>query len=189
MKKILLALALLLVPLSALGQSVQQSGSVVPGQVPYWVTNGVIGNSGNAADSAITSLGVTNATTSGFCVSSGRSTASGRQQLCFGAPLNSAATISLQNYGTATAQNLQFVINGTTISIPTGGGGTIPQITVPQVNGGAVCANGVAGNLTGCVGTQNGVAYWSTSAIINATAAGTNGQVLMGTTSAADAVR
>ena len=131
MKKILLALALLLVPLSALGQSVQQSGSVVPGQVPYWVTNGVIGNSGNAADSAITSLGVTNATTSGFCVSSGRSTASGRQQLCFGAPLNSAATISLQNYGTATAQNLQFVINGTTISIPTGGGGTIPQITVP----------------------------------------------------------
>ena len=64
MKKILLALALLLVPLSAFGQSVQQSGSVTPGQAPYWVTNGVIGSAGTAADSAITSLGVTNATTS-----------------------------------------------------------------------------------------------------------------------------
>ena len=166
MKKILLALALLLVPLSAFGQSVQQSGSVTPGQAPYWVTNGVIGNSGNAADSAITSLGVTNATTSGFCVSSGRSTASGRQQLCFGAPLNSAATISLQNYGTATAQNLQFVINGTTIVIPTGGGGAIPTLTLPVVSNQPICANNTTGDLKGCsVGATNAIPYWTSATV------------------------
>jgi len=154
MKRILWALAFLLVPLSAFGQAVQQSGSVVSGNAPYWVTNGIIGSAGNAADSLITSLGVTNATSPAFCVNSGRSTAAGRQRLCLGAPLNSAAQITLQNYGTATPQDLQFVINGTTVTIPTGGGGAIPSITTPQINGNLICASGTAGGLTGCtIGT------------------------------------
>lgn len=150
MKKILLALALLLVPLSAFGQSVQQSGSVTPNHATIWNSNGVVMDGGTAADSPLSTLGVTNTTTSGICVSSGRSTAAGRQQLCLGAPLNAAATISLQNYGTATAQNLQFVINGTTIVIPTGGGTTVPTITAPLVNNNIICASGTTGALAGC---------------------------------------
>ena len=165
MKKILLALALLLVPLSAVGQSVQQSGSVTPNHATIWNSNGVVMDGGTAADSPLSTLGVTNTTTSGICVSSGRSTAAGRQQLCLGAPLNAAATISLQNYGTATAQNLQFVINGTTIVIPTGGGTTVPTITAPLVNNNIICADGTAGALKGCT-------------------TGTNGQLFVGTTSA-----
>ena len=165
MKKILLALALSLVPLSAFGQSVQQSGSVTPNHATIWNSNGVVMDGGTAADSPLSTLGVTNTTTSGICVSSGRSTAAGRQQLCFGAPLNSAATISLQNYGTATAQNLQFVINGTTIVIPTGGGSSIPTITLPLVNGQTICASGTAGILAGCTGSTNGIPYWTSSTV------------------------
>jgi len=154
MKRLLVALAFALAPFATHAQSVQQSGTVTPGLAPYWVTNGVIGSAGNAADSLLTSLGVTNATSPAFCVNSGRATAAGRQRLCLGAPLNSAAQITLQNYGTATAQDLQFVINGTTITIPTGGGGAIPSITTPQINGNLICASGTAGGLTGCtIGT------------------------------------
>lgn len=163
MRKILLALAVLLAPLSAYGQAVQQSGSITPNHVPTWVTNGVIGDGGTASDSPISSIGVTNNGGNGICVSTGRSTAAGRQQLCLSASLNGAGVISLQNYGTATAQNLQFLINGTAVTIPTGGS-TIPTITTPLVSGNIICASGTAGALVGCT-------------------TGTNGQLFVGTTS------
>ena len=150
MKKIILAFLLALTSWSAAAQNVQQSGSVTVGQASYWVSNGVIGSSGNANDSLITSLGVTNATVPAFCVNSGRASAAGRQRLCLGAPLASAAQITLQNYGSATAQNLQFVINGTTVTIPSGGGDTVATITTPLVNGNIICASGTAGALAGC---------------------------------------
>lgn len=166
MKRLLLALALLLVPFSAFGQAVQQSGSVTAGAAPYWVTNGIIGSAGNAADSLITSLGVTNATSPAFCVNSGRATAAGRQRLCLGAPLNSAAQITLQNYGTATPQDLQFVINGTTVTIPTGGGGAIPTLTLPVVANQPICANNTTGDLKGCsVGATNAIPYWTSATV------------------------
>ena len=171
MKKLGLALLGLLLALPVQAQSVQQSGSVIPGQSTYWISNGIVGNGGNANDSSITSLGVTNNTVPGFCVSSGRSTAAGRQQLCLGAPLNSAAQITLQNYGTATPQNLQFVINGTVVTIPTGGGSVIPAITLPLVNGQTICSSGTAGILAGCVGTTNTIPYWTSSTLLGATSA------------------
>lgn len=123
-KKLLLLASLIVTP--ALAQSVQQSGTVTPRQVPVWVTSGVIGGSQSApsssTDSVISSLGVTNNGGAGFCVSSDRLSAAGRNQLCFGASTAGAGVISLQNYGTANPQNLNFVINGTAITIPTGGG-------------------------------------------------------------------
>src|SRR5229473_3565656 len=118
----LLVLAALLFAGPALAQSVQQSGTVTQKHVPYWVTSGVIGDGGSATDSLITSMGVTNNGGAGFCVSSDRQSAAGRNQLCFGASTAGPATISLQNYGTAAAQSLEFVINGTPVVIPTGGG-------------------------------------------------------------------
>jgi len=119
-----LAATLFIAPaLAQSGVSVRQSGnSVTPNSIPYWVTNGVIGDSVSAADSPVSSFGVTNNGGAGFCVSSDRVTAAGRNQLCFGTQTNGAATISLQNYGTASPQGLNYVINGTTVSIPTGGG-------------------------------------------------------------------
>ena len=150
-RRILLAAALILAPQFAFAQAVQEAAPITVRQVPYWVTNGVIGDGGNAADSPISSFGVTNATTNGICVSSGRATAAGRQQLCLGAPLNAAAQITLQNYGTATPQNLQFVINGTSYPFP----GSLANITIgttPVVGGtNSLClfvSGGVVGQQT-----------------------------------------
>lgn len=124
MKKLLLLPMLLASP--AFGQSVQQSGSVTRNQVPVWVTSGVIGGSQSApsssTDSVISSFGVTNNGGAGICVSSDRQTAVGRNQLCIGASTAGPGVISLQNYGTALPQNLEFVVNGIPITIPTGGG-------------------------------------------------------------------
>ena len=107
------------------GASVKQSGNVTPGQVPWWITNGVIGGGISAADSPVTSFGVTNNGGNGICVNSDRITAAGRNVLCLGAQTNGAATISLQNYGTATAQPLQININGTSYPFPGAGTGTV----------------------------------------------------------------
>jgi hypothetical protein len=112
LKKLLLLAFFIATP--ALAQNVQQSGTVTRNHLPYWVTSGVIGDGGSAADSPISSIGVTNNGGAGICVSSDRQTAAGRNQLCFGAQTNGAAFISLQNYGTASAQGLNFIVNGVT---------------------------------------------------------------------------
>jgi hypothetical protein len=52
MRKLVALLALLLAG-PALAQSVQQSGTVTRGHLPYWITSGVIGDGGSAADSPI----------------------------------------------------------------------------------------------------------------------------------------
>lgn len=166
MRKIILTLALLFASVAAYGQSVQQSGSVTAGHAPYWVTNGVIGDAGTASDSPISSFGVTNNGGPAICASSGRSSAAGRQQLCLSASLNGGGQITLQNYGTATAQPLQFVINGSTVTIPSSGGTTIPTITTPLLSGNIICANGTTGALVGCT-------------------AGTSGQLFLASTGAA----
>jgi hypothetical protein len=149
MKKLLIASLLLASPLFA--QSVQQSGTVTRGHVPYWVTNGVIGDSGSSADSPITSLGVTNNGGAGICVSSDRFSvgASGLNKLCFGAQTAGPAFISLQNYGTAAAQNLQFIINGIPVTLPTGGGNFITG-TAPFTAGDIPCFLNTAGVIVDC---------------------------------------
>ncbi len=131
------------------GSSVRQSGNITPNHATSWTTNGVVQDGGAAADSPITSFGVTSNTTAGICVSSGRATAAGRQQLCLGAPLSSNAIISLQNYGTATAQGLDFVINGVTASIPSTGGDFITG-TGPYASGGIPCFTGTTSTVTDC---------------------------------------
>jgi hypothetical protein len=121
-KALALALSfLLLATCAASAQSVQQSGNVTAGHIPEWVTSGVVADGGSSADSPITSIGVTNNGGAGFCVNSDRSTAPGRNQLCFGASTTGAATISLQNLGNASAQNLNFIVNGLIVTLPTGG--------------------------------------------------------------------
>lgn len=146
----LIALLSIVFSFSASAQTVQQTGTVTPGHAVRWVTNGVIGDAGTAANGFITSLGVVNNGGQGVCVQSAASTSSGYNQLCLAASTAAAAQISLQNYGTATAQNLQFNINGTIITLPTGTGTTIPTITAPLVASNIICADGTAGALKGC---------------------------------------
>jgi hypothetical protein len=142
LKKLLLLAFFIATP--ALAQNVQQSGTVTRNHLPYWVTSGVIGDGGSSADSPISSIGVTNNGGAGICVSSDRQTAAGRNQLCFGAQTNGAAFISLQNYGTAAAQNLQFIINGITTIPAFVSGSPVPGNLVSSVGGQALQDSGVA---------------------------------------------
>lgn len=125
-KKHLFGLVFLLVATSAFAQApVKQSGNVTPNQVPWWITSGVIGGGVSAADSPVTSFGVTNNGGNGICVNSARITAAGRNTLCLGAQTAGPATITLQNYGTASPQALDFILNGTTYQFPGSGSGTV----------------------------------------------------------------
>jgi hypothetical protein len=109
--------ALLLYPAVAGAQPVQQSGSVTPGHVPIWVTNGVLGDGGTAAQGNLTSLGIT-ASGPSFCINSDLVTAAGWQQFCFGVTTSGGGTISLQNFGTAPAESFAITINGTAYQFP-----------------------------------------------------------------------
>lgn len=177
----------------ASGQSVQQSGQITVNQAARWVSNGVIGTGGTAADGLITALGITNANLSSFCISSARASAAGRNQLCFGAQTSGAAVISLQNYGTATAQDLIFRLNGVDLTLPSGGGAFLTATGTLTV-GHAMCVNTAGGVLQDCgvgisAGTQWGVPYFSAAGTMSSTAAMTNGQMVVGQTGAAPTPR
>ena len=58
MTRIIAAIVTLLLSVPAFAQ-VKQSGSVTPGHPAAWVTNGVIGDGGTAAQGNLTSIGVT----------------------------------------------------------------------------------------------------------------------------------
>jgi hypothetical protein len=184
-----LLLLLLLLAGAAHAQSVQQSGSVTPNHVPVWTTNGVIQDGGTASSGLATSFGVTNNGGPGICVNSAPITGP-YNALCLSASTSGAGQITLQNYGGAVAQNLQIVVNGTVITVPTGGGSTFPTIITPLVINDVVCASTTNGVLKDCgvnmgPGTQWGVQYFSTAATTTSTSAGTNGQVFLGQTGAA----
>jgi hypothetical protein len=82
--------------------------------VPWWISSGVIGGGVTSADSPISSFGATGP----ICSNSARQSAGGWNSLCLKANTAGAATISLQNYGTASSQPLNFVINGTPYTFP-----------------------------------------------------------------------
>jgi hypothetical protein len=193
MKKIIVLAAALLLNVPAFAQSVQESPPVTRGHAAYWVTNGVIGDGGSATNSPITSFGVTNNGSSGICVNSALPTSPGWNSLCIGAQTNGAGIVSLQNFGTATPQNLQFVINGTPVTIPTGGGAFALE-NGPFTANHASCFISSAGVLQDCgvgisAGTQWGIPYYSAAGTETSTAAFTSGQMLVGQNGAAPTPR
>lgn len=188
MKKYLVLAAALLFSGAAFAQAVQQSGNVTPNTVPAWNSPGVIKGGVTANDSPVTNFGVTRDGADGICVASARASAAGRNTLCLQASTTGAAKIILQNYGTATAQDLQFVINGTAVTIPTGGGSFL-QLSGAAVSGHMPCFSGSTGLVVDCgvgasAGTQYGVAYYSAAGAINSTGAGSGGQFLLGQSAA-----
>jgi hypothetical protein len=184
LKKLAILASALLLSFPVFAQNVQYVAPVTRNHIPVWNTNGVIADGGSSADSPISSIGVTNEGGAGICVSSGRQTAAGRNQLCLGASTAGPATISLQNFGTATAQNLQFIINGTAVTIPSGGTNFL-QLSGAATNGHVPCFSGTIGLVVDCgtsigAGTQFGLPYYSTTSSLGSTGAGTNGQLLIG---------
>ena len=149
MKKLIAALFALLVGAPAYGQPVQQSGTVTAKHLPYWVAPGVIGDAGTSASSPISSIGITNNNGCALGINSAAITSGAWNQLCFGVSTTGAATITLQNFGTASPQVLDFIINGTTFPFP----GALASITVnstPVLGG----TNGDCLNITGGIVSQ-----------------------------------
>lgn len=123
------AVVALLVTGPAAAQTVQQSGTVTQNQLPVWITRGVIGPGGTAADSPISSIGATGS----ICSNSARQASGAWIAMCIGY-VAGLPTFSVQNFGSQAAQPLQFIINGVTYAFP----GSLANITIgttPVVGG------------------------------------------------------
>jgi hypothetical protein len=180
-KKYLVALCLAALLSGAHAQNyIWQSGNVTPGHLPVWVGNGIIGDGGTAAQGAITSIGVVNNGGPGICVQSNINP-NPYSQLCLSVSTAAAASITLQNYGGATPQALNFIINGTSYPFP----GSLSNITIGTtpiiggsnglclyVNSGVVgqepCAPSSITSLTGDVTAIGPGATVATLATVNA---------------------
>lgn len=105
---------------SASAQTVQQSGTVTAGHAARWITNGVIGDGGTAANGLINSLGIT-ATGTPLCINDASTSAvGGYHQLCLGANSLGGGLLSYNAYGGASTLPFQVNINGTTTILGTG---------------------------------------------------------------------
>ncbi len=158
MRKLLAILLLIAAPAFA-QTTVKQSGNVTPGHVPYWVTTGVIGDGGTAANGKLTSLGIT-ASGPSFCINSAAITSAGWQQMCFGVTTAGGGTISLQNFGTASPQNFTVTINGTAYPFPFSIAGILGPN--PSVANNFACWNNTVGTLLkDCGLSSTGTNNWT----------------------------
>lgn len=124
MRMIFGALLALILAGNADAQSVRQFGSVTPGHAVAWSANGVIKDGGSASSGALSSIGTTGSGPT-ICATSDLTTAAAYQRICLGSTTAGGGQISVQNFGTATAQPLTFNINGTVVEVPSISGITI----------------------------------------------------------------
>jgi hypothetical protein len=130
MKRTVIALFLSLVSLSAFGQSgssVRQSGNVTQRHIACWTSNGIIQDCGTAATPFATSIGTVGQGPT-ICANSAAVTGP-YNQICLSANTSSNAQITIQNYGGATAQGLDFNINGSVVSLPSSPGSNFVSST------------------------------------------------------------
>lgn len=118
-----------------------QSGQVTPGHAPVWITNGIVGDGGTAAQGNLSSLGIT-ASGPSFCLNSDLTTAAGWQQFCFGVTTAGGAAISVQNFGTAPAQGVSWTVNGAPYALP--------LVALPTTNNDFACWSNTTGSLKDC---------------------------------------
>lgn len=161
MKKVFLFVALLLAAADAHAQqALLQGGSKTAGHLPMYQQSGTgqpivldAGPAGgNTTGQGISELNQTNRTTTGTgpngehtCLQSAVSTAASGYSLCLDASQSSKGIISYQAFGSASAQDLIFKINGTSYTFPFTSGAVIgPGSSV--VND-VACWNNTAGTL------------------------------------------
>lgn len=147
-KLILLSIALLIFASDSNAQ-VRQSGTVTSRHVTCWTTNGTVQDCGTAALPIASSFGTWGQGPTICANSDNPATAVGWNRLCIGASTAAAAQISLQNFGTAAAQGLQFNINGNIVELPSVGGNFATFAGTPLI-GNPSCWSNVSGQLTNC---------------------------------------
>jgi len=122
------------------GNPIRQSGHITPGHIGMWVTNGVLGDGGTAAQGSLSSLGVT-ASGPSICASSALPTVA-YNSICLGVTSTGGGTLSVTNTGGATG--------GLTLSAPSytivGVFGCLQASNAGVVTGtGSLCGSGGGG--------------------------------------------
>jgi|HubBroStandDraft_4_1064222.scaffolds.fasta_scaffold00027_7 hypothetical protein len=165
------------------GAPVKQGGNVTPTHVGAWTTNGVLQDGGTAAIPFLTSIGTVYNGPS-ICAWSALSTSGAAQELCLGATNAGGATITVQNFGSATALPLSLSLNGTIYQFPFSTSGVIGPVTT-IINDGACWGNTTGTLLKECAplvllnGTSNGVWWKNVSGTPDASIAESSGNSLL----------
>jgi hypothetical protein len=141
---------------------VKQSGTVTPGHVPMWTTNGVIQDGGTAAQGFPTSFGVT-ASGPGICQNSGPITAA-YNQICLDST-STGMSIDINNQNGATG-GLTIKQNGSAIGFPT--------VYLPVTANDVACFFDSSGTIKDCNGVLPS-AYTYPSPILTGTVSGPQG--------------
>lgn len=160
------------------GQPVVQSGSVTPGHLATWTTDGVVQDSGPATSGGVTEVGITNNGNISLGINSGPTTGA-FVQLGFSVSDTGTITISASGKNGAPAAALDFDINGTIITI----GGQAPigahlLLGNPGTTSAPPSGIAVGANLTlSATGTLSATAISGTTTTVVAVAPLTGGTI------------
>lgn len=114
---------------------IKQSGSVTPGHLVSWTTDGVVQDAGVPGAANATQLGLLTASGTAFGIQNA-SAPSPYRLLGFGFnPTNGNAQITMASYGGASAAGIEIVLNGTTYPFPSLGPVPVNEIIVGQASG------------------------------------------------------
>ena len=158
MRRTALSAALLLLPAAACAQSqpVFQSGTMIPGHLAKFQTNGLIGDVGGTLGDPVFGRGVgpfaildgsgsPNLPGIGLCLDSAV-TGDAHNALCAGHDASSNALITVDSYGGLADKDLIFRINGASYTFPGSGAGTVLGPDTTTINE-PVVWNNTAGTL------------------------------------------
>ena len=122
------------------GNAIVQSGSVTPGHVGSWTTDGILQDGGPASAGNLTEIGVTNNGNVAIAINSGTIT-SGYTQ--FGMSVNSGGTavLSVESYNGGSTPSLLIQIDGSTYPFPGTGGGNVTGPNSSTTNDAVVFAD------------------------------------------------
>jgi hypothetical protein len=114
------------------GTSVKQTGTVTPGHVLNWETNGVARDGGPAADGKTKEIGITNKGLP-FCINDAPiSSPTGYHRLCWGHSTTGDAVLSIDALGGATAGSFLLRLNGAEYTMPQSAAVVGSDVAVPR---------------------------------------------------------
>jgi len=168
------------------GNPTRQSGNVTPGHVTCWTTNGIVQDCSNPSIPFATYFATVGQGPT-LCANSSQPSSGTYQQICLGVTNSGGGQITVQNYGSAPAEPLTFLVNGVPFTFPGAGagdvagpgaatvgdvalwnnaagtllkdaGGGAPNVPQPHpASGNLVCPSGFGGG----IGQPNHVLTWS----------------------------
>lgn len=143
---------------------VEQSGSVTPGHLTRWTTDGVVQDAGTPADPQVAGLGIISANETSVAIAN--APVSGPFAVLSLGVTDTAGNLTLASYGGEPDLPLDFIINGTTyaftgfgLNVVTDGTTTVTAVSTLDFATGATVTKGAAGiakvDITGATGVTD----------------------------------